>query len=116
MNVNDMADVAQTVTDVLKVLAHPSRLMALCSLVEGELSVGELAKRVGARDQAMSQQLSVLRAHGFVAPRRDGQTIYYAIARDDVRRILETLYAEYCGAAADASSTEQPAVTAEARR
>lgn len=110
MNVTEMADVARDVADVLKVLANPSRLMALCSLVEGELSVGELAKRVGARDQAMSQHLSVLRAHGFVAPRREGQTIYYAIARSDIRRILETLYAEYCG-----DPAHEPAAASAAR-
>jgi DNA-binding transcriptional ArsR family regulator len=49
----------------------------------------------------MSQQLAVLRREGLVRPRRDAQTIYYALARDDVRRLMEFLYATYCGDAAD---------------
>ena len=49
----------------------------------------------------MSQQLSVLRREGLVRPRREAQTIYYALARDDVRRLMEFLYATYCGDAAE---------------
>ena len=48
----------------------------------------------------MSQQLAVLRREGLVRPRRAAQTIYYALARDDIRRLMEFLYATYCGDAA----------------
>ena len=56
----------------------------------------QLAERLNVRDQAMSQQLSILRAKGFVKTRRDGQTIYYSLAREDIRRIIETLYEQFC--------------------
>lgn len=96
MNVEEMRCVADEATDVLKTLANTNRLMALCELIHGEQSVGELAQRLGVRDQAMSQQLALLRAKGYVATRREGQTIYYSVAREDVRRIIESLYELFC--------------------
>lgn len=99
MNVEEMRRTADEVTDLLKTLANPNRLMALCELHDGEYSVGELAERLGVRDQAMSQQLSILRAKGLVKTRREGQTIFYSLARSDVRRIIDALYAEFCAVA-----------------
>ncbi|MGD2131386.1 MAG: metalloregulator ArsR/SmtB family transcription factor [Maricaulaceae bacterium] len=96
MRPGEMQRVADEVSDLLKMVANPNRLMALCELAEGECSVGRLAEKVGVRDQAMSQQLSILRAKGVVEARRDGQTIFYSLARDDVRRIIETLYDVFC--------------------
>lgn len=96
MNLKGMRRVAEDVSELMKTLANPSRLMALCELHDGERSVGELAERLGVRDQAMSQQLSILRAKGLVKTRRDGQTIYYSLAREDVGRIIETLYELFC--------------------
>ena len=96
MHADEMHRIAADVSEILKVLANPNRLMALCELHDGERSVGELAERLNVRDQAMSQQLSILRAKGFVKTRRDGQTIYYSLAREDIRRIIETLYEQFC--------------------
>jgi len=96
-----MEPAAERVAELMKLLANKHRLLVLCQLAEGEKSVGELARLLGVREPAMSQQLSVLRREGLVRPRRDAQTIYYALARDDVRRLMEFLYATYCGDAAD---------------
>ena len=91
----------QTVTEVsrlMKVLSSENRLMILCQLVEGEKSVGTLAGLLGMRDASMSQQLSLLRKDGLVATRREGQAIYYALARDDVAQLMRFLYDTYCSA------------------
>jgi ArsR family transcriptional regulator, virulence genes transcriptional regulator len=100
MKLSDMERAAERVAELLKLLAHKHRLLVLCQLAEGEMSVGELARRLGVREPAMSQQLAMLRREGLVRPRREAQTIYYALARDDVRRLIEFLYATYCGPAA----------------
>lgn len=97
MNIQDMEVTADRVAELMKVLSHKHRLMVLCQLVEGEKSVGELARLLDIRETAMSQQLALLRKDGLVAPRREGQTIYYALARDDIRRLMEFLYETYCG-------------------
>jgi DNA-binding transcriptional ArsR family regulator len=101
MKLEDMELAAERVSELMKLLANKHRLLVLCQLAEGEKSVGELARLLGVREPAMSQQLSVLRREGLVRPRRDAQTIYYALARNDVRRLMEFLYATYCGDAAD---------------
>jgi len=91
-----MHETAETVSDLMKSLAHPKRLLILCQLVEGERSVGDLARRLDMREQAMSQQLALLRRDGLVGTRREGQTIFYGLARDDVARLLDFLYRTYC--------------------
>jgi DNA-binding transcriptional ArsR family regulator len=101
MKPEEMQAAAERVAELMKLLANKHRLLVLCQLAEGEKSVGELAGLLGMREPAMSQQLSVLRREGLVRPRREAQTIYYALARDDVRRLMEFLYVTYCGDAAD---------------
>jgi DNA-binding transcriptional ArsR family regulator len=100
MKVNEMEAAAERVSELMKLLANKHRLLVLCQLAEGEKSVSELARLLGVREPAMSQHLSVLRREGLVRPRREAQTIYYALARDDVRGLMEFLYDTYCGDAA----------------
>ncbi len=97
MNIKKMEATAEEVSGLMKVLSNKNRLMVLCQLVEGEKSVGELAELIDIRGQAMSQQLALLRKDGLVKTRRDGQTIYYSLARGDVRSLMEFLYKTYCG-------------------
>lgn len=91
-----MKPIADDVADLMKTLAHPSRLLALCAMMEQERSVGELADSLGMRAQAMSQQLAILRNKGLVTTRRDGQTIYYGLADPGIRSVMDALYASYC--------------------
>ena len=97
MNVTEMAATADKVSELMKVLSNKHRLMVLCQLVEGEKSVGQLARLLCVREPAMSQQLATLRREGLIKPRREAQTIYYTLARDDVRRLMGFLYDTYCG-------------------
>jgi DNA-binding transcriptional ArsR family regulator len=70
--------------------------MVLCSLVEGEISAGELSRRLGLTQSNLSRHLATLREEGLVATRREATTIYYRIASDRVRTILETLHGMFC--------------------
>lgn len=88
---------AAEAADLLASMANPKRLLVLCSLVEGERSVGELAAVAGLSQPAVSQHLAKMRLQGLVATRRDAQTIYYRLASEQVRAVLETLYRIYCG-------------------
>jgi DNA-binding transcriptional ArsR family regulator len=107
MKPTDMQVAAERVSEIMKLLASKHRLLVLCQLVEGERSVGELARLLGVREPAMSQHLAVLRREGLIRPRREAQTIYYELARDDIRRLMEFLYATYCGAPEDESAPRQ---------
>lgn len=97
MKIEEMETAAEQVSELMKALANKHRLLVLCQLVERERSVGELARLLDVREPAMSQQLAVLRREGLVRARRDGQTIYYGLERDDVRSLMQFLYDTYCG-------------------
>ena len=96
MNIEEMEATAEKVADLMKVLSNKNRLLVLCQLVESEKPVGELARGIGIREQAMSQQLALLRKDGLVKTRRDGQTIYYSLARNDIQPLMQFLYDTYC--------------------
>ena len=91
-----MVDNETTASNFLKAISHEGRLMILCHLVTGEKSVTELEELLSARQAAVSQQLSRLRLEGLVIPRRDGKAIYYRLADDRPRRILEVVYELFC--------------------
>ncbi|MBM2323620.1 MULTISPECIES: ArsR/SmtB family transcription factor [Marivita] len=91
-----IVDKATTASNFLKAISHEGRLMILCHLVTGEKSVTELEELLAARQAAVSQQLSRLRLEGLVIPRRDGKTIYYRLADDRPRKMLECVYDLFC--------------------
>ncbi len=89
-------DRAARAATMLRALGNTNRLMVLCSLNEGEQSVGALNERIPLSQSALSQHLAKLREEGLVATRRESQTIYYRIADPIVYEIIETLYGRYC--------------------
>jgi DNA-binding transcriptional ArsR family regulator len=78
-NVPELAEKAERTAEIHRVLANPRRLRILWALKHKELSVGELADAIGASLQCTSQHLKLMREHGMVGSRREGQTIYYHI-------------------------------------
>ena len=108
-----MMHAVEQATELLKSLASRNRLLLLCHLVEGERSVGELARLIDARETAVSQQLALLRKDRLVRTRRDGQTIYYSLASSRAAKVIETLHGIYC-APTEASDVAEAAVEASA--
>jgi DNA-binding transcriptional ArsR family regulator len=80
----------------IKQLANRNRLMILCVLIDGEVSVGELNAKVPITQSALSQHLAKLREAGFVTTRRESQTIYYKLADPRVEKIMVQLYGLFC--------------------
>jgi DNA-binding transcriptional ArsR family regulator len=91
-----MAAHAQEAACLLRSMANPHRLLLLCLLTEGELSVGALNAGVPLSQSALSQHLAVLREEGLVATRRDGQSIYYRVPPGPAWEILQVLHRAYC--------------------
>lgn len=94
---NDMAARSAEATAYLKTLAHEGRLMILCHLCTGEKSVGTLESLLDIRQAAVSQMLARLREDGLVTTRRDGKTIYYALADDRTTQVIGLLHSLFCG-------------------
>lgn len=95
---------ARKASDFLKALSHENRLLLLCLLAERERSVTELENLLSLRQPMVSQQLARLRLDQLVTTRRDGKTMYYSIANDDVRRVVALIYDIFCGA----NATDNP--------
>ena len=95
-DVEKMMKSAQNAANFLKAISHEGRLMILCHLTTGEKSVTELEELLSARQAAVSQQLTRLRLEGLVRPRRDGKAIYYSLADDRPRQIMEVVYDLFC--------------------
>ncbi len=81
---------------LLKSIANESRLMVMCVLAEGEVSVGALNERIDLSQSALSQHLAILREQGLVKTRRESQTIYYSLAETAALNLVHTLHDIYC--------------------
>lgn len=80
----------------LKVLGNPQRLLLLCQMSQGEISVSELEEALDIHQPTLSQQLGVLRREGMVATRREGKKVFYSVADPRLLEVLRTLYSLYC--------------------
>lgn len=76
-------------TKFFRSLGDASRLKILDSLLDGERNVGELVELVGSSQGRVSNHLACLKQCGFVNTRRDGKFVYYSIADEEVRHLLE---------------------------
>lgn len=76
---------------LLKAIANEKRLKILYSVWDTELSVGEIEKKVGLSQSALSQHLAILRAEKIVKTRRKAQTIFYVLNDAKVKKILNFL-------------------------
>lgn len=82
---------------LLKAMASESRLLVLCHLAEsGELSVGNLAERIGLSQSALSQHLAKLREEGLVATRKDAQSVFYRVCDPKAAQLLALLHDLFC--------------------
>jgi len=72
-------DVFRQQARVLKALANESRLKIVDRLSRGECSVGELTGLIGSDPSTVSKHLAVLRAHGIVNDRREGNVVFYTL-------------------------------------
>lgn len=93
---DDMQVHASQAASLLKALANENRLMIMCTLLNGELSVGELNAKVPLSQSALSQHLASLRDAGLVSTRKAAQTVYYQVCGDEARKIIAVLQSIYC--------------------
>ncbi|UVK57127.1 metalloregulator ArsR/SmtB family transcription factor [Mesorhizobium sp. AR02] len=87
---------AGEVAALLKTLAHPMRLMLVCTLVEGEYSVSQLEEMLDIHQPNLSQQLTVLRDANIVETRRDGKQIFYRLTAEKAAQLVAALYTIFC--------------------
>lgn len=85
------AKMIQTYAAVLAAMGNPRRLAVLALIAGEEVSVRDLADKVGLSQSALSQHLARLRAVGLVSTRREGQTIFYRSSGTPLAPMLSDL-------------------------
>jgi DNA-binding transcriptional ArsR family regulator len=86
-----LQDHATEVAQRLRTLANRDRLIMLCRMSTGEVSVNELVELTGLPQPTVSQHLAMLRDSGTVEVRAEAQTRYYRIQDMQVAAIIEAL-------------------------
>ncbi len=88
---------AADAAEFLRLLANEHRLMILCRLAErAEMSAGALVAASGLSQSALSQHLARLREDGLVETRRDGVTIFYRLADNRARALIDAMKEIFC--------------------
>ncbi|MGL5048029.1 MAG: ArsR/SmtB family transcription factor [Shewanella sp.] len=92
MNIELMQERADHAVVLLKALANERRLFILCYLLnEGEMCVGEMNKKLGLSQSALSQHLAWLRKDNLVTTRKEAQTVFYSLKSTEVREMIHLL-------------------------
>ncbi len=92
----NMRQKCDAVSKVLKALAHPQRLLILCTLATGEKTVGAIEEACEASQSAVSQFLNRMRLEGLVTSEKRGSFVYYRISDSNVNQLIKSLYKIYC--------------------
>jgi DNA-binding transcriptional ArsR family regulator len=81
-------DQADLVVEVFRMLADATRVQLLWALADRELSVNDLAARVGKPAPSASQHLAKLRMAHLVRTRREGTQVFYRLENEHVRQLV----------------------------
>ena len=76
-------------SDFFKVLGDSTRIKILFAIDGGALCVCDIAELVGMTKSAVSHQLKILRAADLVTYKKVGKNVFYELADDHVRHIIE---------------------------
>ena len=98
--------VLDRIAERLKAMGNRVRLQILHTLEDGELTVGEIQRRIGGSQANASKHLANLRNAGLVASRRDGVKVYYRVCDEMVFAICRAV----CDSLLDRASAEVAAI------
>lgn len=96
MKLTDLSELKSNATHMaarLKLMSYPERLLMLCRMDEGEVSVSELVAMTGLSQSAVSQHLAMLRAEGAVNVRIDAQVRWYSLSDPVVSGVIHAMCA-----------------------
>ncbi len=85
---NASEDTLYDLAELFKYFGDSTRIRILYVLFDGELCVNDIAERLGMTISAVSHQLKFLKTGKLISSRRDGKSIYYSLADDHVRSII----------------------------
>lgn len=87
---------ATEVSALLKLIAHKDRMVVLCLLADGEMSVSELREHTKLSQSAFSQHLGVLRKNNLVKIRKSSQQVFYSLADERINLLFVAMQQAFC--------------------
>src|SRR5688500_300146 len=81
--------------ECLRTLAHPHRLRIVQMLLQGRYTVGELAEACDLPSHMASEHLRLMQRSGFLAQEKEGQFVYYTIAKPHLANIMSCVEARF---------------------
>ena len=82
-------DTLNDLAELFKVFGDSTRIKILYVLLQGEMCVADISALLDMSLSAISHQLRVLKHSRLMKYRRDGRTVYYALADDHVRTMMD---------------------------
>ena len=82
-------EVLSDLADLFKIFGDSTRIKILYVLFEAEMCVCDIAQLLGMTQSAISHQLKALKNARLVKSRREGKTVFYALADDHVKTIID---------------------------
>ena len=82
-------DTLYDLTELFRIFADSTRVRILYVLFESEMCVCDIAALLGMTQSAISHQLRALKNARLVKSRRDGKTVFYSLADEHVKTILD---------------------------
>ena len=82
-------DTLYDLTELFRIFGDSTRVRILYVLFEAEMCVCDIAQLLGMTQSAISHQLRSLKNARLVKARRDGKTVFYSLADDHVKTILD---------------------------
>ncbi len=79
------------IAQILKNIANPIRLQALCCLLDGKKNVSQLLEKIDISQSALSQHLILLKDKDILKDEKIGKFIYYSITDEQTVEILSFL-------------------------
>lgn len=84
------------VSQMLKALAHPQRLMIMGNLLQGPKTVSDLVEMCEASQSQISHFLMRMKLEGLVKATREGRFVYYSVADNRLAKLMRVIQSEYC--------------------
>ena len=92
-----MEDQAKRIAELLRFLGNEHRLLILCALMEGRLTVGEIHRHTpNISASALSQHLNQMKTAGFLDSEKQGMNVFYWIRDGRVVALMEAIKEQYC--------------------
>ena len=82
-------DTLYDLTELFRIFGDSTRIRILYVLFEAEMCVCDIAALLGMTQSAISHQLRALKNARLVKSRRDGKTVFYSLADDHVKTIID---------------------------